>query len=84
MSLEPGPGSAQPATSISRAYSGTYEECQAALERDAAELASLGYRLVSETYDVSWGAGVCIGCLSAEFGRSAPESMAPTPNGPRA
>jgi len=57
---------------LSRVYTGRYEDCQKAMERDVAELALAGYRVVSESYDVSWGAGVCVGCLSVEFAQGSP------------
>ena len=74
-------GESRPATAdahgsapISRVYSGSHEQCREAMERDAAELAPTGYQVISESYAVSWGAGVCVGCLSVEFGREAPDA----------
>jgi hypothetical protein len=67
--VEPLSGASDPDLPISRAYSGSYEECRAAMERDAADLAPLGYHVLTESYGVSWSAGVCVGCLSVEFGR---------------
>jgi hypothetical protein len=57
---------------MSRVYTGGYKDCQKAMERDVAELAPAGYRVVSESYNMSWGAGVCVGCLSVEFAQGSP------------
>ena len=65
----PGGGAGTPVTPpISRVYNGTYEDCQKALANEAAELAKAGYRVVFESYDIPWGIGACVGCLSVEFG----------------
>jgi hypothetical protein len=74
MNVEPKSGITDPhrQAPITRVYTGSYEDCRKVMERDAAELAPAGYHVVSESYDVSWGAGVCVGCLSVEFARAAP------------
>jgi hypothetical protein len=72
MNVEPLPRRTDSDLPVSRSYSGSYEECRAAMERDAADLAPMGYRVLSESYGASWGTGVCIGWLSVEFGRAAP------------
>jgi hypothetical protein len=72
MNVEPLPRIPDSDLPVSRAYSGSYEECRAAMERDAADLAPMGYHVLSESYGVTWGAGACIGWLSVEFGRAAP------------
>jgi hypothetical protein len=75
MNVESKPGMTDPhGAPLTRVYNGSYEDCQSAMERDAAELAPTGYHLACESYDVSWGAGVCVGCLSVEFERAAPVS----------
>jgi hypothetical protein len=72
MNVESKPGTKDPHPApLSRVYNGSYEDCRSAMERDAAELAPTGYHVVCESYDVSWGAGVCVGCLSVEFERAA-------------
>ena len=55
---------------ITRTYSGGYEECRQAMELDATKLALEGYRAISESYDLSWGAGVAYGCLTVTFERA--------------
>jgi len=55
---------------ITRVYSGGYEECRQAMELDATDLALKGYRAISESYDVTWGAGVAYGCLTVTFERT--------------
>lgn len=75
MNVEP-LGTADPPAGapITRVYTGSYGECHAAMERDAAELAPIGYGVLSESYNVSWGAGICYGCLSVEFGQPTPDA----------
>jgi hypothetical protein len=66
---------------ITRTYSGGYEVCRQAMELDASELALKGYRPISESYDVSWGAGVAYGCMTVIFER-APLAAPGTADGP--
>ena len=66
---------------ITRIYAGGYEECRQAMELDATELALEGYRAISESYDVSWGAGVAYGCMTVVFER-APLAAPGTADGP--